>query len=35
MTIQRVSDGKIVEGWTIFDTMGLMQQLGVMEQPPG
>jgi steroid delta-isomerase-like uncharacterized protein len=35
MTFQRISEGKIVEGWTIFDTMGMMQQLGVMEQPPG
>jgi predicted ester cyclase len=35
MTIQRVSDGRIVEGWTIFDTMGLIEQLLVMEQPLG
>lgn len=27
--------GKIVEEWNQYDAMGLMQQLGVMEQPSG
>jgi predicted ester cyclase len=33
VTIERFSDGKIVEDWTNFDALGLMQQLGLMEQP--
>lgn len=28
ITIQRFEEGKIVEGWTIADTLGQMQQLG-------
>lgn len=32
-TIQRIADGKIVEGWTIFDVLGMMQQLGVAPSP--
>src|SRR5947208_1608324 len=27
-TIARLKDGKIVEGWNIWDALGLMQQLG-------
>ena len=30
-----VTDGKVVEHWGRFDDMGMMQQLGVMEQPSG
>jgi predicted ester cyclase len=30
--ISRIVDGKIVEGWGLFDQMGLMQQLGAI--PP-
>jgi predicted ester cyclase len=26
-------DGKIVEHWSLIDTMGLMQQLGVIPEP--
>ena len=33
-TIQRAAEGKIVEGWTLFDTLGMLQQLGVVP-PPG
>ena len=29
----RISEGKIVEHWGEFDALGLLQQLGVMEQP--
>jgi steroid delta-isomerase-like uncharacterized protein len=30
ISIDRWADGKIVESWTNWDTMGLLQQLGVM-----
>jgi len=29
ITIDRISEGKIVESWTNWDMMGMMQQLGV------
>ena len=35
ITIEQVSDGKIVQDWTTFDALGLLQQLGLMEQPTG
>ena len=31
--IDRVVGGKLVEGWIRFDTLGLMQQLGVIPTP--
>jgi steroid delta-isomerase-like uncharacterized protein len=31
--IDRIVDGKFVEGWISFDTMGMMQQLGVVPTP--
>jgi predicted ester cyclase len=31
--IDRVVGGKFVEGWARFDTLGLMQQLGVIPTP--
>lgn len=34
MTFLRIQDEKIVERWTQFDMLGMMQQLGVVE-PPG
>lgn len=34
ITIQRILDGKVVEGWTNWDLMGLLQQLGVAPAPP-
>ena len=34
ITIQRVQDGRVVEGWTNWDLMGLLQQLGVAPGPP-
>ncbi len=30
MTISRFQDGKVVEGWASWDTLGMMQQLGVI-----
>ena len=35
ITIKRLTDGKIVEAWTNFDALGMMQQLGVIaaQQP--
>src|SRR5215204_1369810 len=33
ITIKRVSEGKIVEAWTNFDAMGMMQQLGHIPSP--
>ena len=32
--INRLAEGQIVESWGLFDTFGLMQQLGVVD-PPG
>lgn len=34
MVITRIEDGKIAERWMVADTLGMMQQLGVVE-PPG
>ena len=31
--IVRISDGWVVEHWSMGDTLGLMQQLGVIPQP--
>jgi predicted ester cyclase len=33
MTIWRIADGKIVEHWSEMDTLGLLQQLGVIPMP--
>jgi predicted ester cyclase len=33
MTIARVKDGKIVEGWNVLDQVGMLTQLGVMKAP--
>ena len=30
ISITRVASGKFVEGWTMFDALGLLQQLGVI-----
>jgi steroid delta-isomerase-like uncharacterized protein len=30
ITIDRIEDGKIAESWTNWDTLGLMQQIGVI-----
>jgi predicted ester cyclase len=31
--IDRFSGGKIVEGWTLFDQLGMLQQLGAVPAP--
>ncbi len=33
ITIDRIEGGKTVETWDQYDALGMMQQLGVMEQP--
>lgn len=33
ITIDRLADGKIVESWSNWDTLGLMRQLGVVPAP--
>ena len=35
ITIKRLSDGKIVEAWTNFDALGMMQQLGMISEAAG
>jgi steroid delta-isomerase-like uncharacterized protein len=34
VSTNRIEGGKIVEHWTSADRLGMMQQLGVIEQPP-
>jgi len=34
ITIVRVEDGKIVEGWNSFDMLGMYQQIGWVANPP-
>lgn len=31
----RIEDGKLAEAWPLMDTLGMMQQLGVIETPGG
>jgi predicted ester cyclase len=33
INIDRVAGGKLVEGWGLFDQLGLLQQLGVVPLP--
>jgi predicted ester cyclase len=34
ITVQRIGDGgQIVEGWTNWDMLGMLQQLGIAPQP--
>lgn len=34
MSIERIADGRIVEGWGENNALGLLQQLGVLPPPP-
>lgn len=34
MNFLHVEDGKIVEDWVIWDSLGMMQQLGIGPEPP-
>ncbi len=29
----RIAEGKIVEGWIIFDALGMMRQIGTVPEP--
>ena len=33
IVIDRIANGKFVEGWSIFDELGMWQQLGVVPEP--
>jgi steroid delta-isomerase-like uncharacterized protein len=33
ITIHKMRDGKIAESWEVWDTLGFLQQLGVIPQP--
>ena len=33
ITIERFAQGKIVEDWSTFDALGMMQQLGLVPEP--
>jgi predicted ester cyclase len=35
ITISRLKDGKVIEEWTNWDTLGLLQQLGVIPEMAG
>lgn len=34
-TILRFENGRVAEGWTIFDTLGLLQQIGAIDSSVG
>ena len=33
MNIVRIEGGKFVEGWNLFDQLGMLQQLGLVTDP--
>jgi len=33
MTIHRIADGRIAEEWTVWDALGLLQQVGALPEP--
>lgn len=33
ISIDRISGGRIAETWTIYDTLGMMQQIGAIPTP--
>jgi predicted ester cyclase len=34
ITIGRIANGKLVEGWNVFDFLGMYQQIGWVKTPP-
>ena len=34
IAIHRIRDGKIVEYWSVVDVAGILQQVGVLPDPP-
>lgn len=34
-TILRVEDGRVAEGWTVFDALGLLEQIGALDTSDG
>jgi steroid delta-isomerase-like uncharacterized protein len=35
MVFVRIQGGKLVEGWNVFDQLGMLQQVGVVSSPAG
>jgi len=33
MTFVRIQNGKLVEGWNVFDQLGMLQQLDIVKLP--
>lgn len=33
ISIHRIANGKLAENWTVWDTLGFLQQLGVVPAP--
>jgi steroid delta-isomerase-like uncharacterized protein len=33
ISVHRIADGKIAEDWTVWDALGLLQQLGAVPAP--
>ncbi len=35
ISVDRIEDGKFVESWSIYDALGMMQQIGAVPSPEG
>jgi predicted ester cyclase len=33
ISVHRIADGKIAEDWTVWDALGMLQQLGAVPAP--